>query len=143
MVFDAVSSDIDEFLSINPSSNVFVFADSNVYHKKWPTYSDRTDRPGELYNFYYLKWHYSLLTSLPVSLTVTITVLLFSIFFFWCYYLNWVLLQLLLNFVSGVRLELIYIYIYIYHCKYQVKPHSSPWCSTFFSCMAFLFALTE
>ena len=42
--------------------------------------------------------------------------------------LNLVLLLLLVNFVSGFRLELIYIYIYIYipHRKYQVKPRSSP-----------------
>ena len=40
---------------------------------------------------------------------------------------NSVLLLLLVNFVSGLWLELIYIYIYIYapHRKYQVKPHSS------------------
>ena len=32
--------------------NVFVFGDFNVYHKDWLTYSDGTDRPGELcYNF--------------------------------------------------------------------------------------------
>ena len=37
------------------------------------------------------------------------------------------LLLLLVNFVSGFRLELIY--IYIPHKKYQVKPHSSPWSS--------------
>ena len=36
--------------------------------------------------------------------------------------LNLVLLRLLLNFVSGSSLELIYIYL-----KYQVKPFSSPW----------------
>ena len=40
---------------------------------------------------------------------------------------NSVLLLLLVNFVSGLWLEVIYIYIYIYapHRKYQVKPHSS------------------
>ena len=51
-VFDSISSNIDEVLSINPSANVFVFPDFNVYHKDWLTYSGRTDRPGELcYNF--------------------------------------------------------------------------------------------
>ena len=34
-------------------------------------------------------------------------------------------LLLLVNFVSGFRLELIY--TYIPHRKYQVKPHASPW----------------
>ena len=52
MVFDSVSSNIDEVLSINPSANVFVFGDFNVHHKDWLTYSSGTDRPGELcYNF--------------------------------------------------------------------------------------------
>ena len=43
---------MDEVLSINPSTNVFVFWDFNVRHKDWLTYSSWTDRPGELcYNF--------------------------------------------------------------------------------------------
>ena len=51
-VFDSVSSNIDEVLSINPSANVFVSWDFNVHHMDWLTYSGRTDRPGELcYNF--------------------------------------------------------------------------------------------
>ena len=52
MVFDSISSNIDEVLLINPSANVFVFGDFNVHHKDWLTYSGGTDRPGELcYNF--------------------------------------------------------------------------------------------
>ena len=51
-VFDSISSNINEVLSINPSANIFVFGDFNVYHKDWLTYSSGTDRPGELcYNF--------------------------------------------------------------------------------------------
>ena len=51
-VFDSVSSNIDEVLSVNPSANVFVFGDFNVHHKDWLTYSGGTDRPGELcYSF--------------------------------------------------------------------------------------------
>ena len=51
-VFDSISSNIDEVLSINPSANVFVFGDFNVHHKDWLNYSSGTDRPGELcYNF--------------------------------------------------------------------------------------------
>ena len=51
-VFDPISSNIDEILSINPSPNVFVVGDFNVHHKHWFTYSSGTDRPGELcYNF--------------------------------------------------------------------------------------------
>ena len=52
MVFDSISSNIDEVLSLNPSANVFVFGDFNDHHKDWLTYSSGTDRPGELcYNF--------------------------------------------------------------------------------------------
>ena len=50
-IFDSISSNIDEVLSINPSANV-VFGDFNVHHKDWLTYSGGTDRPSELcYNF--------------------------------------------------------------------------------------------
>ena len=50
-VFDSISSNIDEVLSINPSA-VFVFEDLNVHHKDWPTYSGGTGWPGELcYSF--------------------------------------------------------------------------------------------
>ena len=51
-VFDSISSNIDEVLSINPSANIFVFGDFNVHHKDWLAYSGGTDQPGELcYNF--------------------------------------------------------------------------------------------
>ena len=42
-VFDSVSSNIDDVLSINPSANVIVFGDFNVHHKDWVTYSSGTD----------------------------------------------------------------------------------------------------
>ena len=47
-VFDSISSNIDDVLSINASANVFVFGDCNVHHKDWLTYSGGTDRSGEL-----------------------------------------------------------------------------------------------
>ena len=51
-VFDSISSNIDEVISINPSANVFVFRHFNVHHKDWLTYSGGTDRSGELcYSF--------------------------------------------------------------------------------------------
>ena len=51
-VFDSISSNIDEVLSINPSANVFVLGDFNIHHKDWLAYSSGTDRPGELsYSF--------------------------------------------------------------------------------------------
>ena len=56
-VFDSISSNIDEVLSINPSANVIVFGDFNICHKYWLTYSGGTDRFGELcFNFANLKW---------------------------------------------------------------------------------------
>ena len=52
VVFDLISSNIEEVLSINPSANVFVFGDFKVQHKDLLTYSGGTDRPGELcHNF--------------------------------------------------------------------------------------------
>ena len=51
-VSDSISSNINVVLLINQSANVFVFGDFHIYHKDWLSYSDRTDRPGELcYNF--------------------------------------------------------------------------------------------
>ena len=47
-VFDSISSKIGKVLSINPSTNVFVFADFNVHYKDWLIYSGETDQPGEL-----------------------------------------------------------------------------------------------
>ena len=47
-VFDSISSNIDEILSINPSANVFVFGDFPIHHKEWLTYSGGTDRPVKL-----------------------------------------------------------------------------------------------
>ena len=47
-VFDSISSNIDEVLSINPFASVFVFGDFSVHHKDWLTYSGGTDRSGEL-----------------------------------------------------------------------------------------------
>ena len=84
MVFDSISSNTDELLSINTSVNMFVFGDFNVHRKDWLTYSGGTDRPGEhCYNFFLsqmtlLRW----LTFLLRSQIVTLTVLLFWISFF-------------------------------------------------------------
>ena len=47
--FDAISSGIDEVLSINTSGNVFIFRDLlNIYYKDWKDHSGGTDRIGEL-----------------------------------------------------------------------------------------------
>ena len=57
MAFYSISSNIDEFLLISLSANVFVFGDFHVYHKDWLTYCGGTDKPGEL--CYNLKRSYS------------------------------------------------------------------------------------
>ena len=43
-ILDAISSSIDEILSMNPSANVFVFGDFNVHHNDSLTYFDGADR---------------------------------------------------------------------------------------------------
>ena len=48
VIFDLISSNINEVLLINPSANLFVFGDFNIHHKEWLTYSGATDRPGEI-----------------------------------------------------------------------------------------------
>ena len=57
MAFYSISSNIDEFLLISLSANVFVFGDFHIYHKDWLTYCSGTDKPGEL--CYNLKRSYS------------------------------------------------------------------------------------
>ena len=54
MVFDSISSNIDEVFLINQSANVLVFGDFNIHNKDWLTnLSGGTDRPGEpCYNFF-------------------------------------------------------------------------------------------
>ena len=72
MVFDSISSDIYEVLSINFSVNVFVFGDCNVHYKDWQTYSGGTDRSGKLFITFLsqmtlLKWLTFLIGSLTDS----------------------------------------------------------------------------
>ena len=42
-IFDSVSSNIDEVLSLNSSADVFVLGDFNTHHKDWLTYCGGTD----------------------------------------------------------------------------------------------------
>ena len=42
-VFNSISSNLDEVLSINPSAHVFVFGDITAHHKDWLTCSGGTD----------------------------------------------------------------------------------------------------
>ena len=52
IVFDAISSNIDEVLSINWSTNVFIFRDFNPLHEDQPTYSDGPGKVLDLVNAY-------------------------------------------------------------------------------------------
>ena len=65
LVFDSISSNIDEIFSINPSANVFVFGNFNVHHEVWLTYSGGTDRPRTVFlsQMILLRWLTFLLSS--------------------------------------------------------------------------------
>ena len=82
-IFDSISSNINEVLSINPSANVFVFGDCNVQHKDWLTYSGGIDRPGELcYNFS-MSNDLTQMVNFPTRIPeCDLTVLLFCIYLF-------------------------------------------------------------
>ena len=57
-VFDSISSNRDEVLSINPSANVFVFGDFNVHHKDWFTCSGVNKESGELCHYFKRTYSY-------------------------------------------------------------------------------------
>ena len=82
MVFDSISFNIDEVVSINLSANVFTFEGFNVCHKGWLTYSGGTDRTGDLY--YNFSNDLTQMVNFPPlgSQTAILTVLLFWISFF-------------------------------------------------------------
>ena len=83
-VFDFISSNINQVLSINPSANVFLFGDFSVYHKDWLTCSGGIDRSVELcYNFS-ISNDITQMVNFPAgSQTVILTLLLFWIYFFY------------------------------------------------------------
>ena len=56
-VFDSISSDIDEFLSIHRSANAIIFGNFIPHYKNWLIYSGGSDQPGEFcYNFFLSQW---------------------------------------------------------------------------------------
>ena len=78
VVFDYISSNIDEVFSINPSANVFVFGDFNVHDKDCLTYSAGTDRPVQhCYNF-------SIWNDLTQMVNFPTWTPDWFIYFFWC-----------------------------------------------------------
>ena len=79
MVFDPISSNIVEVLSIYPSANVFVFGDFNVRNKDLLTYSGGTDQLRELVIIFLSQMTLlGLLTFLLGSQTVIVIVQLFG-----------------------------------------------------------------
>ena len=67
-VFDPMSSNIDEVLSINSSANVFLFADFNVHHKDWLTYFGGTDRPRKLCHKFSIKNDLTQIVNVPTPI---------------------------------------------------------------------------
>ena len=67
-VFDSISSNIDEVLSINPSANVFVFGDFNFHHRDWLTYFGGTDRSGELCNNFSISDNLTQMVNFPTQI---------------------------------------------------------------------------
>ena len=47
MVFDSISSNIDEVFLINRSADDFDFGNFNVHYNDWLTYSSGSDKPGK------------------------------------------------------------------------------------------------
>ena len=84
-VFESISSNIDDVLSINPYADVFVIGGFNIHHKDWLSYSGETYRHVELcYNFSISNNLTHMINFSTQILTVTLTVLLFWVyFFFW------------------------------------------------------------
>ena len=82
LVFDSILCNIDEVLSINPSTNVFVYGNFNIHHKDWLTYSSGTNRSGELcYNFSISNYLTQMINSPTCIADCDSTVLLFWIYF--------------------------------------------------------------
>ena len=77
-----ISSNIDEFLSINPSANAFVFGDFNIHHKDWLNYSGGADRSGELCcNFFIISNDLTQMVNFPIqSQTVILNPAFFDLF---------------------------------------------------------------
>ena len=73
MVFDAISSNTDKVLLMNPSANKFVFGDFKVHHKDWLmlTYSGGTARLAELY--YNCSVSKELMVNFPTHMQLTVT----------------------------------------------------------------------
>ena len=64
VVFDSISSNIDEVFLINPSA-VFVFRDFNIHHNDWLNYSGGINRPSELYHNFYISNAPTQMVNLP------------------------------------------------------------------------------
>ena len=77
--FYSISSNIDEFLLINSSANVFVFGEFNVHHNNWLTYfGGSEDLVNSVAIFLSQMTSFRWLTFLLRSLTIFLSVLLFG-----------------------------------------------------------------
>ena len=84
-VFDSISSNIDEILSINLSANLFVFGHFKVHNKDWLTYSGRNDRPGELFFNFSSSHDLTQMVNFPTQITDCDSQSCYfgSVYFFW------------------------------------------------------------
>ena len=151
--FDAISSNIDEILSINPSANVFVFGDFNICHKDvltFPTWISVGDShgPGLYYLFIYSGASICLSVAFPPlrnSDHVVGSVSIYCLFrlkrdtLFHCttygyYCADWdslhdhlrdVLWEDILKLSASAAVTEFCEWVCIPHRKYQVKPHST------------------
>ena len=113
-VFDSISSNIDKVLSINPSADMLVFGDFNVWHKNWLTFSGGNDRFSELcYSFSTSNEVTQIVTFLLGSQAMTLTVLLFWFYLFplvlvfWsccCLSFHWLSIRLTTGFLFSCSL---------------------------------------
>ena len=79
-VFDVISPNIEDVLSINLSSNVFFFGDWNVHSKDWLTYFSGTGRSSELgHNFSISNY----LTQMANFLSWICGAVSFTVLYFW------------------------------------------------------------
>ena len=115
-ISDAILSNIDNILLINPSANVFVFEGVNFHYKDWLTYSGGTDRLGETcYKFSVsssLTQMVNFLSGIPDfeshNLTLSDFFILTLVFIIQCHSLLWKILMIM--FLSQFPLTLLWTY---------------------------------
>ena len=138
MVFDSISSNLDEVLLINPSANVFVFGDFNVHQKDLPILVELIDMVNFVMFFLpqmtLLRW----LTFLLGSKTVILIVLLFWIYFF---LLTLVFVPQWLSLHWEILITLLSQFPLTFHPIHNGMPHLIEYLMTIFMLIGMLFLI--